>query len=186
MNRPALFLDRDGVINVDHAYVHRKEDFHFVDGIFALVAEATRMGYLVVVVTNQAGIGRGYYTEADFHELMAWVRQQFSLNGGQVDAVYFCPYHPVHGVGEYRKESDSRKPAPGMLLQAAADLDIDLANSIMVGDKASDMEAARAAGLKIRLCLGPDHEAQGGSAIQHLAEVLPFLAAQASFSVVAK
>lgn len=181
MNRPALFLDRDGVINVDHAYVHRKEDFHFVDGIFALVAEANRKGYWVVVVTNQAGIGRGYYTESEFHELMAWVRQQFSLNGGKIDAVYFCPDHPEHGVGEYRRASDFRKPAPGMLLQAAVDLDIDLANSIMVGDKASDMEAALAAGVITRLCLGPDSEAGNGRPILHLSDALPFLKGVAFF-----
>lgn len=154
MRRPALFLDRDGVINIDHGYVCRPEDFEFVDGIFEVVAAARQAGYLVVVVTNQAGIGRGYYTEADFHRLMDWVKAEFAARGGGIDAVYFCPYHPDHGVGEYRRDSDCRKPAPGMFLRAADDLDIDMARSIMVGDKASDAEAARAAGVATRLCLG--------------------------------
>lgn len=186
MKKPALFLDRDGVINVDHAYVHRKEDFHFVDGIFELVAAATKAGYLVVIVTNQAGIGRGYYTEADFYSLMDWMREQFALRGGRIDAVYFCPYHPEHGIGEYRKESERRKPAPGMLLEAAADLNIDLANSIMVGDKASDMEAARAAGLQIMFCLGPDAEAGSGHPVNQLGDVLPYLNVHPSPNVPSK
>lgn len=150
MSRPALFLDRDGVINVDHGYVYKFDAVEFVDGIFELVAAAKKAGYLVVVVTNQAGIGRGYYSEADFHALMNWMKAHFVEQGGQIDAVYFCPHHPEHGIGEYRRESDCRKPAPGMLFQASQDLNIDLAQSVMVGDKASDMEAARSAGVGIR------------------------------------
>jgi D-glycero-D-manno-heptose 1,7-bisphosphate phosphatase len=175
MKRPALFLDRDGVINVDLSYVHKKQDFHFIDGIFELVAAAKRADYLVVVATNQAGIGRGLYSEREFHELMTWVGEQFVSRGGRIDAVYFCPYHPEHGVGEYRRESNHRKPAPGMLLQAAVDLDIDLADSIMVGDKSSDMEAGLAAGLQNLFYLGPENEASRGRSIKHLTEVLPLL-----------
>lgn len=172
--KSALFLDRDGVINVDHAYVHRKDDFHFVDGIFELVAAAKAAGYLVVIVTNQAGIGRGYYTEGDFHQLMAWVKEQFSQRGGGIDGIYFCPYHP-DGVDDYRKESNDRKPGPGMLLQAAKDLDIDLANSIMVGDKASDAQAGLAAGVGTLLHFGA--ETQWGTSLRvgRLTEVVPFL-----------
>ena len=112
MNRPALFLDRDGVINVDHGYVHKPEAAEFIDGIFELVAAAKRAGYLVVVVTNQAGIGRGYYSDADFHALMDWMKARFVKRGGQVDAVYFCPDHPESGIGGYHHESEFRKPAP--------------------------------------------------------------------------
>lgn len=175
MPRRALFLDRDGVINVDRGYVSRPEDVEFVDGIFDVVAAARRAGYLVIVVTNQAGIGRGYYTESDFHRLMAWVDGQLALRGGGLDAVYFCPFHPEHGVGAYRRESDCRKPAPGMFLRAAREWDIDLAGSIMVGDKASDAEAARAAGVSTRLCLG-DREASGPAVcIDELRQAISYL-----------
>lgn len=175
MSKPALFLDRDGVINVDHGYVYLKENFHFIDGIFELVAAAKEAGYLVVIVTNQAGIGRGYYTEDDFNKLMKWVTQQFDQKGGCIDGVYFCPYHPVHGIGEYRRLSDDRKPRPGMFLRAAADLAIDLGNSIMVGDKASDMEAAGAAGVGTLLFLGPGSGTHNDRSINHLIDAMPFV-----------
>lgn len=175
MSLPALFLDRDGIINIDHAYVFRKEDFDFVDGIFELVAAAKKAGYLVVVVTNQAGIGRGYYTEADFHLLMDWVKEQFQARQGKLDAVYFCPDHPQHGIGPYRRESHFRKPGPGMLLQASHDLDIDLTRSILVGDKASDAEAGQAAGVPTLLFFGNDENTGPAQRITCLADVVPYL-----------
>jgi D-glycero-D-manno-heptose 1,7-bisphosphate phosphatase len=175
MTKPALFLDRDGVINVDHGYVHKVEEFEFVDGIFELVAAAQKAGYLVVVVTNQAGIGRGYYTEADFHLLMDWVRAEFVARGGQIDAVYFCPFHPEHGLGDYRQDSEFRKPAPGMLLQAARELGIDLGDSIFVGDNLTDMQAGLGAGVGSLLYLTEKSDQDLGVRISHLAEVLPHL-----------
>lgn len=175
MPNPALFLDRDGVINIDHAYVYRKEDFEFVDGIFELVAAAKKAGYLVVVVTNQAGIGRGYYTETDFYELMDWVREQFSARNGCIDGVYFCPDHPEYGLGEYRRESKFRKPAPGMLLQAANELDIDLETSILVGDKVSDVEAGKAAGVGTLLHFGAVGDAGSAARVSSLNEVMTYL-----------
>lgn len=175
MSRPALFLDRDGVINVDHAYVHRREDFEFVEGIFDLVAAACRSGYLIVVVTNQAGIGRGYYSEADFHHLMDWVAEEFEQRDGRLDAVYFCPYHPDHGVGKFKRESDCRKPAPGMLVQAAREWQIDMARSLMVGDKVADMQAARAAGVGTCLLFGLTEPADVGRRIVSLTDALAFL-----------
>lgn len=147
MKRPALFLDRDGVINVDHGYVHTPEEFDFVDGIFEVVAAAKQAGYLVVVVTNQAGIGRGYYSEAQFHALTDWMKTKFIEKGGRIDAVYFCPFHPEYGVGAYRRESDCRKPEPGMILTAMRDFNIDLGKSILVGDSLKDIHAANAAGI---------------------------------------
>ncbi len=145
--RRALFLDRDGVINVDHAYVHQRERFEFIDGIFELCRAARARGFLIAVVTNQAGIGRGYYTEADFHALSEWMCEQFRLHDAAIDGVYFCPDHPQHGLGAYKRESAERKPGPGMLLRAAAELNIDLAGSLMVGDKESDLQAGAAAGV---------------------------------------
>jgi len=155
MKRPALFLDRDGVINEYKPYVHRAEDFQFIDGIFDLVAAAQLAGYLTVVVTNQAGIGRGLYTEEDFWSVTDWMIAQFAEHGCRIDGVYFCPTHPEHGVGRYRVESEYRKPRPGMLLQAAAELKISLPSSIMVGDKLSDMQAGIAAGVGANLFFGP-------------------------------
>jgi D-glycero-D-manno-heptose 1,7-bisphosphate phosphatase len=175
MRKPALFLDRDGVINVDHGYVHTPEEFDFVDGIFELVACANRAGYLVVVVTNQAGIGRGYYSETQFHALTDWMKARFAEHGGHIDAVYFCPYHPKHGVGEFRRESDFRKPAPGMLLQAQRELNVELSKSILVGDKISDMEAGEAAGVGRLLLLTNTEAGSGFSRVQQLTDVLPYL-----------
>ena len=179
MNIPALFLDRDGVINVDHGYVHTPEEFDFVDGIFEVVAAANQAGYLVVVVTNQAGIGRGYYSEKQFHALTDWMKKQFVENGGRIDAVYFCPYHPEHGIGEYRQKSDCRKPAPGMLLTAMRDFDIDLGRSILVGDTLKDIHAANAAGIRQVFLLraakasGPNNVKC--TQISKLASVIPYL-----------
>jgi D-glycero-D-manno-heptose 1,7-bisphosphate phosphatase len=175
MIKPALFLDRDGVINVDHGYVCKADDFHFVEGIFELVAEANRAGYWVVVVTNQAGIGRGYYSEADFHDLTEWMKMRFVEHGAHIDAVYFCPFHPEHGIGEFRKDSNCRKPAPGMLLQAGYDLSIDFEKSILVGDKSSDMAAGQAAGVSTLLHLGGNGKDGCALPIIKLADVLPYI-----------
>jgi D-glycero-D-manno-heptose 1,7-bisphosphate phosphatase len=175
MNRPALFLDRDGVINVDHGYIHRAEEFEFVGGIFELVATANRLGYLVVVVTNQAGIGRGYYSEAEFHALTNWMKSRFAERGGTIDAVYFCPYHPEHGIGVYRRESDFRKPAPGMLLQAQRELDVEMSLSIFIGDRPSDMAAGVAAGVGTLLYFGSDAAGDHCLSIKRLSDALPYL-----------
>ncbi len=175
MTRPAFFLDRDGVINIDYGYVHKPEGFEFVEGIFELVALANRFGYFVIVFTNQAGIGRGYYSEADFHALTDWMKTRFIEHGGLIDAVYFCAFHPEHGIGEYRRYSDCRKPSPGMLLQAKHDMEIDLARSIVVGDTLSDMAAGEAAGVGTLLHLGGSSADSPAIPIQHLADVLPYL-----------
>lgn len=144
---PALFLDRDGVINVEKNYVHKIEDCEFIDGIFDLCREAKARGCKVIVVTNQAGIAKGYYTEDDYFTLMDYIKGEFERQGCPLDDVYYCPFHE-DGIGEYRKQSEDRKPNPGMLLKAAAKHDIDLKSSILVGDKKSDIEAGRRAGVK--------------------------------------
>ena len=153
MATPALFLDRDGVINVDHGYVHRIEDFEFIPGIFELCRAARALGHKLVVVTNQAGIARGLYTEEQFHALTAWMKQRFADEGAPLDGVYFCPTHPTAGIGAYRVESEFRKPGPGMLLQAASDLDLNLQRSAIVGDKESDMQAGQSARIDTRILL---------------------------------
>jgi len=165
--RPALFLDRDGVINVDKTYVHRVEEFEFLDGIFDLCRAAAERHMPIVVVTNQAGIGRGYYSEAQFQTLTDWMRARFEEAGASVAAVYYCPYHPEQGVGEYRKESFDRKPNPGMLLRARDDLGLDLARSILIGDKDSDIAAAKAAGVGVSLQLRHDIEGSVADKVVH-------------------
>jgi len=144
----ALFLDRDGVVNHEVGYLHRAEEVRFVDGIFSLCRTAARLGYKLIVVTNQAGIARGYYAEADFEELMRWMRSALRTEGVELDAVYFCPFHPVHGVGEYKREHEDRKPGTGMLRRGANEFDLSLAESVMVGDRCTDIAAANAAGLR--------------------------------------
>lgn len=152
--RTALLLDRDGVINEDRGYVHRITDFVFLSGIFKLVAEARAADMAVIVVTNQSGIGRGLFSEAEFAELTDWMLARFTEEGAPVDRVYHCPYHPTEGVGKWRADHPWRKPSPGMLLQAADDFDLDLSGSVMIGDSRRDMDAARAAGVGCRILLG--------------------------------
>lgn len=160
--RPALFLDRDGVINVDHGYVHTAEKTEFIPGIFDLVSRARAAGRVVVVVTNQAGIGRGYYSEAQFLDYTAWMQAEFAARGAPIDRVYFCPDHPEHGIGPYRRQTPMRKPGPGMLLQAASELGLDLPRSMLVGDTESDIQAGRSAGLgyTVRFHSEPADDAQ--------------------------
>jgi D-glycero-D-manno-heptose 1,7-bisphosphate phosphatase len=157
--RRALFLDRDGVINVEKNYVFRVEDFEFLPGIFDLCTSARRLGFLLVVITNQAGIARGYYTEADYQRLTEWMRQTFRRHEIEIERVYHCPYHPTAGIGIYRQDSFLRKPNPGMILAARDELGLDLAGSVLVGDKDSDIEAGRAAGVGRNIRLASDGEA---------------------------
>jgi len=171
----ALFLDRDGVINVDHGYVHQPEHFEFLPDIFDLARTARDLGYKVIVITNQAGIGRGYYTEAQFHVLMQWMQQRFEEQNAGIDAVYFCPFHPEHGVGYYRQESEFRKPNPGMFFQAAREHALDLDRCVLVGDKISDIEAAAAAGIPVRFLFRSTDLCQTAISVSELAEVERYL-----------
>ena len=155
-SRRAAFLDRDGVINVDHGYVVRREDFAFVPGVFDAARRLHAGRWALVVVTNQSGIGRGLYTEQDFRTSADWMRQRFADEGAPLAGVYFCPHHPTDALGSYRRDCDCRKPGPGMFLQAARELGIDLEGSAMFGDRHSDLAAARAAGVPHRFLLGTD------------------------------
>src|SRR5271157_5737917 len=149
----ALFPDRDGVVNVEQSYVHSREHFHFREGIFELCRAAQSLGYLLLVVTNQAGIARGYYTEAEFLELTEWMIHKFAEHQIQIARVYYCPYHPVHGRGRYKYDSPDRKPKPDMLLRARADFNLDLSASVLIGDQLSDIDAAQAAGVGTKILL---------------------------------
>ena len=143
-------MDRDGVINEDFGYVHTPERLKFVDGIFDLCKLAQSSKFKIIIVTNQAGIGRGYYTEAEFLVFMNHVKKKFKENSIEVDAIYFCPHHPEYGVGSYRRECSSRKPNSGMLLKAIVDFDLDPELCIMIGDQETDMKAALRSKIKRR------------------------------------
>ena len=160
----ALFLDRDGVINHDYNYVHKQENFDFVDGVFELVDVARTKNYKIIIVTNQAGIGRKFYTEAQFHELMDWVKTRLNY-----DKVYFCPHHPDDAC-------KCRKPAPGMILQARDEFKLDLAASILIGDRETDVLAAKNAGIgtKILLNTTPD-KTEADHIIQSLKDAHKYL-----------
>lgn len=156
----AAFLDRDGVINIDHAYVHKPQEFQFIDGVFEACRKLQAMGYLLIVATNQSGIGRGYYTEKDFADLCDWMKAEFKREGVNIADIFFCPHHPEKALGAYRLDCNCRKPKPGMLLAAQKKWNIDMKASLMVGDKAADMQAALAAGVAARILVGKDGHAR--------------------------
>lgn len=177
--QPALFLDRDGVINVDYGYVHSRENFQFLDGIFDVVRAARSQGYLIVVVTNQAGIGRGLYGEEDFQTLTDWMCNRFVEEKARIDRVFFSPYHPTEGRGYYKQDHFSRKPRPGMLLTAEQELNIDMMSSILIGDHLSDIEAGITAGVGTNLLLKDDGTLNPLNSVYtqigSLHEALPFI-----------
>lgn len=140
--KKAIFLDRDGVINKEKIHLFRVEDFEFIDGVFDACRCFISQGFLIVIITNQAGIAKGYYTESDYNILTDWMLERFIENGVYISGVYHCPHHP-----DFTGLCQCRKPAPGMILRAAGELGINLAESLLVGDKFSDVEAGRAAGI---------------------------------------
>ncbi len=145
--RKAAFLDRDGVINVDHGYVHRPEDLELLPGAVQGMKTLVRMGYLLAVVTNQSGIARGYYAESDHLRLMEHLDRMLAMEGVAISGARYCPHLPDAKVERYRTVCDCRKPGPGQILSLAQQFDIDLKQSILVGDKSSDVRAGRAAGV---------------------------------------
>lgn len=151
LSKPAVFLDRDGVINVDHGYVHDEHDFEYIDGVFEAAKAFKDMGYLLVLVTNQSGIARGMFNEDRFLSLTQWMDWNFVDNGVELDGIYYCPHHAEQGLGDYKQDCECRKPKPGMFISARDFLKIDMANSVMIGDKAEDMMAAEAAGVGTRV-----------------------------------
>ncbi|MGH7005966.1 MAG: D-glycero-alpha-D-manno-heptose-1,7-bisphosphate 7-phosphatase [Alphaproteobacteria bacterium] len=159
----ALFLDRDGVVNADDGYTHRVANLRFVPGIFDLCLAAGAHGFRLVIATNQSGIGRGLFTEADYRVFTGEMLRRLQAEGIAIAAVYHCPYHPSEGIGPYRRDHPWRKPKPGMLLDAARALSLDLAVSALVGDGARDIEAARAAGIGTAIRVAPLEAADRGA-----------------------
>tara|TARA_Y100000739_G_C20563716_1_gene444299 strand:+ start:106 stop:702 length:597 start_codon:yes stop_codon:yes gene_type:complete len=175
----ALLLDRDGVINVDYGYVHHSGNFEFIDGIFEVARAAHASGYKLVVITNQAGIARGYYSEQQFHQLTEWMCNEFFNEGVPIEKVYFSPFHPTAGLGAYKKDDVSRKPHPGMIHQAQREMNLNLGNSILIGDKASDIQAGIAAGVGLNILFDQKQPSELSGlpyqAIATLREALPFI-----------
>jgi D-glycero-D-manno-heptose 1,7-bisphosphate phosphatase len=145
--RRAVFLDRDGVINEDRGYVHTIENFHFLPGALEGCQRMAAAGYALVVVTNQAGIARGIYSAADLERLTAWVSRRFAECNAPIAKTYYCPHHPEAVIPALRRVCDCRKPAAGLLIRAQRDLLIDMRSSVLIGDKESDIEAGRTAGI---------------------------------------
>ena len=154
VRRPAAFLDRDGVLNEDAGYVHRADQVRWIDGARETVRWLNDAGYLVFVVTNQAGIARGFYSEQHVADLHAWMNQELRKNGAHIDCIEYCPYHPEATVERYRRVSELRKPAPGMLKKLLSEWSVDISQSFLIGDRATDLEAAAAAGIRGHLFAG--------------------------------
>ena len=148
LRRPAAFLDRDGTINRDFGYVHRPDDFEWIPGAMAAIKFLNDHGYLVFVVTNQAGIARGYYDPEDVEALHLWINEELRKQGAHIDRFYYCPHHPEAGTEKYTTRCDCRKPAPGMVRAALSEWRIVAERSFMIGDRETDVEAARAGGIR--------------------------------------
>jgi D-glycero-D-manno-heptose 1,7-bisphosphate phosphatase len=156
--RPAVFLDRDGTLNEDLGYVHRSEDFHWLPGAKDAVRRLNAAGVYVFVVTNQSGVARGLFGEDAVAALHAHMREELREVGAAIDDFRYCPHHPDIGVDPYRRVCACRKPAPGMILDLIAHWPVDTAASVMVGDKAIDAEAGRAAGIAAEIVRGGELE----------------------------
>ena len=148
-----LFLDRDGVINHDSGYTYKVEDLKLIDGIIQTCKLAINSGYIIIIVTNQAGIAKGRYTETDFWLFMDAIYNAFKTHDITISKTYFCPYHPEGIIEKYKKHSEDRKPNPGMILKAVQEFNIDLSQSILIGDSVTDIQAANAAGVKTAILL---------------------------------
>jgi D-glycero-D-manno-heptose 1,7-bisphosphate phosphatase len=154
--RPAVFFDRDGVLNVDHNYVHRPDQFEWMPGAREAIRLCNDRGYLVFVVTNQAGVAHGYYDEDTVRKLHRWMASELAPLGAHIEAFEFCPHHPEGKVDAYRKLCDRRKPGPGMIRDLLAGWTVDPARSFLVGDRSTDVEAATAAGIAGHVYSGGD------------------------------
>ncbi len=156
MNK-AVFLDRDGVINKDGHYIYKIEDFIFNEGIFELLKFFLEKNFILIVITNQAGIAKGFFTEEDFLKLNNWMLKEFSSRFIEIKKVYYSPYHPEALIEKYKKESFDRKPNPGMILKAKEEFSIDLSRSILIGDKESDILAGENAGIKKNILIKSEY-----------------------------
>ncbi|MCQ8211985.1 D-glycero-beta-D-manno-heptose 1,7-bisphosphate 7-phosphatase [Cetobacterium somerae] len=151
--RKVIFLDRDGTINIEKSYLHKWEDFEFEKNAIEGLKKLKKLGYEFIVVTNQSGIGRGYYTEDDLIALNNEMMKKLKEYGIEILECFYCPHHKEKGIGKYKVDCDCRKPSPGMLLEGIKKYNVDINNSYMIGDKKGDLEAGEKAGLKSILVL---------------------------------
>ena len=170
--RPAVFLDRDGTINVDKEYLYRIEDFDYLDGAAEGMRKLQDLGYVLVIITNQSGIARGYYTEDDYRRLTAWMLADLLEKGIHIAGVYHCPHHPEGKVEQYVRNCNCRKPNTGLFYQAAVELGIDLGQSIAIGDKMRDLEICRETGAKGILLSGNSKEVTGAVLCRNWEEIV--------------
>ncbi|QLB40464.1 D-glycero-beta-D-manno-heptose 1,7-bisphosphate 7-phosphatase [Mannheimia pernigra] len=181
MAKKAIFLDRDGTINIDHGYVHKIDDFQFIEGVGKALKQFQDKGYLLVLVTNQSGIARGYFSEDQFMQLTEWMDWSLDEDYGVVlDGIYYCPHH-LEGKGEYCEDCNCRKPKSGMFEQAIKDLHIDAFQSYMVGDKLEDLLAAENAGVKTKVLVRtgkevtPEGEAKADLVLDSLVDLVRYI-----------
>ena len=151
--RPCVFLDRDGTVNEEVGYLHEPEKISLIPGAAQAIKKLNILGCLVVCISNQAGVARGYYSIDAVHEVHQKLEELLEEGGAHLDRIYFCPHHPTEGQYPYRINCECRKPGSGMLLKAAVELNIDLKRSYLIGDRLSDIQAAKNAGLKAILVL---------------------------------
>ena len=144
----AVFFDRDGTLNVDIAYLHRPEDFVWIEGAKEAIKYVNDKGYLAILVTNQSGVARGYYPEEDVKAVYDWMNKELEQIGAHLDALFYCPHHPQGKIPAYKKTCNCRKPATGMIDAACKEFNIDRSSSFFVGDSSSDMECAQRSGLR--------------------------------------
>ena len=154
--RPAIFFDRDGVLNKDRDYVYKIDDWYWIEGAIEAIKRSNELDYFVFVVTNQSGVGRGYYTEQDVHIIHTHMQDELKNHGAHIDAIRYCPHHRDALLIEYKIECECRKPAPGMLRNLLSSWPVNVSKSVLVGDKSTDLEAAEKAGIDSLLYEGGD------------------------------
>lgn len=175
MKMRTVFLDRDGTINVEKNYLFRKEDFEFIDSVPQAIARLKQNGYQVIVVSNQAGVARGYYTEEDVQKLHYYINEELRKWNAFIDAFYYCPHHPEAGIGKYKVECQCRKPQIGLFQKACKDFSVDKNHSWMIGDNRGDIEAGKQFGLStimVRTGYGAELEQKGYRAYDYISDNL--------------
>lgn len=173
--RKTVFLDRDGTINVEKNYLYRPEEFEFIPKVPEAIARLNNAGYQVIVVSNQAGVARGYYAEDDVIKLHQYVNEQLSKYKAHIDGFYYCPHHPDAGIGKYKMKCHCRKPGTGLFEKACEDFDVDIEDSWMIGDNVGDIKAGNNFHLKtilVRTGYGSQLEKEGFHLFQYIADDL--------------